>query len=111
MEALNLKRFRESKGYSQERLGDLVGASRTYISQLETGSRGISKKMREKLCEVLGVSPAEFFEGKAKTPEELTDDPLLRAFLAEVKEKFRGLSSLEEKSEKISKMLKAWREE
>lgn len=61
----NLKRYREQKNLSQERLAELLlkddGSSvgRTVISQLETGKRRLNLKTAEKLGAILNVDPYE----------------------------------------------------
>jgi DNA-binding XRE family transcriptional regulator len=55
-----LKTYREIAGYSQARLGELVGTPATRISDYETGQRAISKEMAKKLGEIFRTSPATF---------------------------------------------------
>ena len=55
-----LKTYREIAGYSQARLGELVGTPATRISDYETGQRAISKEMAKKLSEIFKTSPATF---------------------------------------------------
>lgn len=55
-----LKTYREIAGYSQARLGGLVGIPAGRISDFETGQRSISKNTAKKLAEVFKSSPAVF---------------------------------------------------
>jgi DNA-binding XRE family transcriptional regulator len=55
-----LKTYREIAGYSQARLGGLVGVPASRISDYETGQRSISKEVAKKLAEIFNVSPAVF---------------------------------------------------
>ncbi|MBN1130620.1 MAG: helix-turn-helix transcriptional regulator [Chitinispirillaceae bacterium] len=55
-----LKTYREIMGYSQARLGGLVGVPASRISDYETKQRAISKEMAKKLAEVFKTSPASF---------------------------------------------------
>jgi len=55
-----LKTYREIAGYSQAKLGQLVGAPPSRISDYETGQRAISKGMAKKLADVLDTFPAVF---------------------------------------------------
>lgn len=59
-----LKRFgqkvrdlRTKKGISQERLAELSGLHRTYISSLELGKRNVSLINIHALAKALGVTP------------------------------------------------------
>jgi len=47
---------------SQERLAELAGVHRTYLSSLERGERNVSLDNIYAIAEALGVSPAELFE-------------------------------------------------
>jgi len=51
-----LRRVREQKGISQEKLAELAGLHRTYVSSVERGQRNISLVNIEKLAVALGVS-------------------------------------------------------
>lgn len=56
---LNLKRLRAARGWSQERFAFEAGIHRTYISDLERGSRNPSILLIEKLALPLGVPASE----------------------------------------------------
>jgi len=60
---LPLIRLREEKGLSQNELAEKVGVSRQWILHLEAGeaTRRISKKVKLRVCEVLGISFEEAF--------------------------------------------------
>jgi len=51
----NIKKYREAKGLSQEKLAELVDLSREYISDVERGHKRISLKKLFMLTDVLGV--------------------------------------------------------
>ncbi|SFG52942.1 Zn-dependent peptidase ImmA, M78 family [Novosphingobium sp. CF614] len=53
-----LRLARLAHGYSLEEVGALIGATRQFIHQLETGSRSASDETVEALADVLGVTPA-----------------------------------------------------
>lgn len=55
----NLKRMRETHGWSQEKLAELIDTDRRYISAVENG-RGIGKSLLDRLCRVLEVSNEAF---------------------------------------------------
>jgi transcriptional regulator with XRE-family HTH domain len=55
----NLKRMRTKRGWSQERLAEMIDSDRRYISALENG-RGIGSSVLKRLCEVLEVEEDAF---------------------------------------------------
>lgn len=57
--ACNLRRLRAEKGWSQEAFAFEAGIHRTYISDLERGSRNPSLTVLERLADPLGVTAAE----------------------------------------------------
>lgn len=54
-----LKEWREHRGLTQERLGELAGRSKAYISQLENGSRAYTQETLEKLAAALECKPGD----------------------------------------------------
>ena len=54
-----LRELRLERGLSQEKLGELAGLDRTYVSSAEAGRRNVSLKTIYKLAEALGVEAAE----------------------------------------------------
>ncbi|MGP8435025.1 helix-turn-helix domain-containing protein [Paraburkholderia fungorum] len=57
--AANLKRLRLTAGYSQERLAEVAGFHRTYVSQIERCKLNITIDALWKLSEILEADPAE----------------------------------------------------
>jgi len=57
--AENVRQLREHAGLSQERLAELAGFHRTYVSQLEREKCNISLDNLEHLAKVLGVRAAQ----------------------------------------------------
>ena len=58
----SLKDLRLQKGMTQEQLAQVVGTSKSYISQLETGHRNIETIRQDtmsRLCAALGCSPED----------------------------------------------------
>jgi transcriptional regulator with XRE-family HTH domain len=55
---VRLRKVRTAKGISQERLAELAGLHRTYVSSVERGSRNISLVNIDKLATALGVPAA-----------------------------------------------------
>ena len=61
-----LRKVRLKVGVSQEKLAELAGLHRTYVSSVERGKRNISLVNIERLAVALGVSLRELMpDGKA----------------------------------------------
>jgi transcriptional regulator with XRE-family HTH domain len=58
-----VRRNREGKSFSQEKLAELADLDRTYISGIERGTRNPGIKNVAKLARALGASVAELCEG------------------------------------------------
>jgi DNA-binding XRE family transcriptional regulator len=59
--AKNLKEARKEKGYSQEEFAHLVGFSRSYYTEIETGKRNVSLLNLIKIIETLKIDPRKLF--------------------------------------------------
>lgn len=57
-----LRELRKQKGLSQEDLAFKSGLHRTYISDIERGSRNVSLKNIEKIAKALGSKPQGLLE-------------------------------------------------
>ncbi len=57
----NVKKYRVQSKLSQEKLGELTGLHRTYISDIERGLRSISLNNIEKLSKALNVEIYKLF--------------------------------------------------
>ena len=55
----NVRRLRLAKGWSQEDYADRAGIHRTYVSDIERGSRNPTIVVLEKLARPLQVQPGE----------------------------------------------------
>lgn len=55
----NVRKARKSKGLSQEQLAFEADMKRSYLSDLERGTRNPTVKAIERLALALGVDPAE----------------------------------------------------
>ena len=57
----NLKIYRDNRGWTQAQLGEkLGGLPRQHISNMERGSRPISKNMAKRLALIFAVPPSKF---------------------------------------------------
>jgi transcriptional regulator with XRE-family HTH domain len=68
--AKNIRLFREQMGISQERLGELAGLHRTYISAVEGGNRNITIDSIERLAEALNIDIRLLFTEQEKKNEK-----------------------------------------
>ncbi|MBE6618559.1 MAG: helix-turn-helix transcriptional regulator [Ruminococcaceae bacterium] len=59
---LNVAYYRKEKGYSQEKLAELVNISRTHMSRIETADCAVSLDVIFEICDALDVSPAKLFD-------------------------------------------------
>ncbi len=64
--ALNMYKYRKARGFSQEKLAELTGLHRTYISSVEREQRNISIKNIQLIAEALSIEPFKLF-----LPEEI----------------------------------------
>ena len=62
MLGLNIAFFRKKRGYSQEKLAELVDISRTHMSRIETAECAVSLDIVFRLADVLSVDAAKLFE-------------------------------------------------
>ena len=58
----NLRRLRDEKGLSQEAFAHEAGIHRTYISDIERGSRNPTVTVVEKIAQALGTTAAAMLE-------------------------------------------------
>lgn len=60
-----LREVRRRRGISQEKLGDLAGLDRTYVSSVERGRNNISLLNIARLAKALDVPIAELFPAES----------------------------------------------
>lgn len=73
-----IRRFREDRGYSQERLAETAGLHRTYISLVERGQRNISVDALNQIAEALDVYASRLLAEAEKEPEVSSNPPTRR---------------------------------
>jgi len=52
----NIRKIREERGLSQEKLASLADLHRAYVGQIERGEKNIGLKNLEKIANALGVN-------------------------------------------------------
>lgn len=68
--------FRESKGYSVNKLATLSGISQSYLRDVELGKKNPTVEIISYLCDALNISLKEFFD--TETEETFFEDPLIK---------------------------------
>ncbi len=63
----NIRRIREERGLSQEKLAALAGLHRAYVGQIERGEKNIGLKNLEKIAKALEV-PVRFIVDVSEFP-------------------------------------------
>lgn len=58
----NVAQYRKAAGLTQEKLGELTGLDRGYISGVERGVRNPAIVNIEKIAKALKIKPAKLFE-------------------------------------------------
>ena len=61
----NLKKYRESRGLSQEAFADVLGVHRTYAGGVERGERNLTLRSLERIAETLGIDPLDLLGPRA----------------------------------------------
>ncbi len=64
----NIRRLREQRGFSQEKLAALADLHRAYIGQIERGEKSIGLVNLEKIANALGVDIRELFSHASNAP-------------------------------------------
>lgn len=64
-----LKQWRKFRGYSQERLAEMVETSKGYISDVERGNRPYNQELLEKLADALQCAPADLLMRDPSQPD------------------------------------------
>jgi len=57
----NLRKFRNSRGFSQTKLAESCDTEQNYIAKIEIGQRFPSLELVEKIGKVLNIEPYRFF--------------------------------------------------
>lgn len=58
-----VRELREARGLSQEKLAELAGLHRTYVSSLERGQRNVGLDNIHAIARALDVPPSELLKG------------------------------------------------
>ncbi|MEK4384218.1 helix-turn-helix transcriptional regulator [Aeribacillus sp. FSL K6-2848] len=66
----NVRKIRISMGISQEELAFRCGLHRTYISDIERGTRNVSLENIERIAHALNVPPKDLFDFSSIEPKD-----------------------------------------
>ncbi|UWJ21252.1 Regulatory protein (plasmid) [Bacillus cereus] len=58
---MSIKYYRNKKGISQEKLAEITGLHRTYISEVERGNRNVSLININKIATALDINVSDLF--------------------------------------------------
>ncbi|MCL2443005.1 MAG: helix-turn-helix transcriptional regulator [Treponema sp.] len=83
----NLKKFRNSRGFSQMKLAELCETAPSYIGEIEIGRRFPSLKLIEKMGKVLNIEPYRLFI--SETEEHQNEIDQMVSLLSKLPEKQR----------------------
>lgn len=64
-----LKQWRKYRLYTQDRLAEMTGLSKPYVSQLESGKRQYTQELLEVFAEALQCDPADLIMRDPTDPE------------------------------------------
>ncbi len=71
-----LRKARLEKGYTQEKLAEIMNVSVAYLSRIETGTTHINLKRLNELSNILGVSEALILNGASENSKSYLNDEL-----------------------------------
>lgn len=57
-----IKELRKQRGWTQDHLGDLIGASKSHVSEMETGKKNPSGYMMERLASAFDTTVPALFD-------------------------------------------------
>ena len=94
-----IKNMRVKKGFTQEKLAELIGVSQRTLSGIEIGENFLTAETLEKIIKVLGTSLDEMF----KVEHLKSTDELVKEIIFDI----RSISGDEKKLQTVYKVLKA----
>lgn len=60
----NIAFYRKRRGFTQEKLSEMVGINNVHLSRIETGDAAASLDVLFSIADVLDVEPGKLFENK-----------------------------------------------
>lgn len=66
-----IREWRKYRGMTQERLAELVGVDRSYVTKIERGTKRYDQPFLEKAARALHCTPADLIERDPTQPEPI----------------------------------------
>lgn len=77
----NVKKFRLSNKYTQEKLAEIIGISAVQIGRIESGKNACTIQILLKLCCALKCTPNELFKNVKEVPLKNSNSTILSKYL------------------------------
>lgn len=62
---LQIRHFRQQRGYTLAQLADMVNISGPHLSEVERGKKNVNNHLLERLSSALNVKPADLIQGSS----------------------------------------------
>jgi transcriptional regulator with XRE-family HTH domain len=72
----NIRRLREKRGWSQEKLAEMADLDRTYVGRIERGEKNLGVNHLRRVAVALGVQPSEILGVEPMADERHTAETL-----------------------------------
>ena len=79
-----IKDLRKALGLTLEKFGDALGVTKTAISRLESGERGVTEQMFKSICRDFEVNEEWLRTGEGEMFKELSRSEKIAVFLTDV---------------------------
>lgn len=79
-----IKELRKNLGLTLERFGEALGVTKTAISRLESGERGVTEQMLKSICREFDVREEWLRTGEGEMFKELSRSEKIAVFLTDV---------------------------
>ena len=79
-----IKELRKTLGLTLERFGEALGVTKTAISRLESGERGVTEQMFKSICREFDVREEWLRTGEGEMFKELSRSEKIAVFLTDV---------------------------
>ncbi len=76
MPHLRLRKLRLAKNLSQAQMADKLFKSQSAYCRLENGQTTLPAELIPVICEILSVSPVEFWNNEINSPRNKSDPPI-----------------------------------
>ena len=70
-----IKELRKQKGLTQLQVSEMIGTSRAYLTQIESGTRRVNEDLLDKIAAALGCKPSDLIDdgGVPESVQRITD--------------------------------------